>query len=89
MKQTLTVKSGGRTIAIIDWCDDQTEMVFASPLMTVDVERWLEDGLSEWVEEGNDVFSRTTLSNDPNFLPRLKHYLERQFDFDIVINTEV
>jgi len=87
MKQTLTVKSGGRTIAIIDWCDDQTEMVFASPLMTVDVERWLEDGLSEWVKEG-DVFPRTTLSNDPNFLLRLKHYLERQFDFDITI-TEV
>lgn len=56
------------------------------------VQRWLDHGLHEWVSltddglaydkyDHQDMHPRSTLANQPEFIPRLKNYLQRQFSF--------
>ena len=58
---------------------------FAKEELRPAVQRWLDHGLNEWVMEGTypnlDHYPRSTTSEHPDFLPRLRDYLARQFHF--------
>jgi len=82
MTKTLIIRTDDRRIvADLHWRNGKLTVRFASKRMRPDVERWVVDGLHEWVGHGVEAEPRTTPSSDPLFLERVDAYVRRQFDF--------
>lgn len=72
-----------------EYKDGKTVANYISPNLINDATRWLEHGLHEWIDDQSDPLGmgrfghrpRSTFSTDPEFLPRLKQYLQRSFGF--------
>jgi hypothetical protein len=78
----LTVKrDDGTVLARLRWADGRTRVVEAGDDVRPAIQRWLDNGLDEWVGEREDATPRSTPSSAPEFLERVKAYLERQFLF--------
>lgn len=79
----------GKLLFDFEYKNGQTVANYICPTLINDTTRWLKNGLHEWIEDETDPLGhgrfghrpRSTLSTDPEFLPRLKHYLQRQFRF--------
>jgi len=55
------------------------------------VDRWVSRGISEWIQDGperHDFYPRTTYVDHPQFLFRVKLYLEKQFNFIYELTEE-
>lgn len=64
--------------------DGKVQYHFVTDEMQTAVERWIDRGVVEWVQDGPerwDFHPRVTAVAHPQFLFRLKQYLERQFHF--------
>ncbi len=72
---------------------EQTEGVcqylYVEPSIENDTRKWIDWGLSEWVDFEPDSsyrqFQRTTYAYDVELLPRLKAYVEKSFKFICVL----
>lgn len=98
MKITLTIleltdsKYPTQEIANIEWKDGICSFINGSEDIRTSFNENVE-GLSEWISpttgngKGEDVEYRLTFSDDELFLPRLKAYYERQFDFLCILKV--
>ena len=68
-------------LAELSWADGCTRIVAAVDTLRPELERFINEGLSEWFGPPDDPQPRTTLSSDPRFLDRLSDYLRRQFNY--------
>lgn len=68
-------------LAELSWADGRTRIVAAVDTLRPELERLIDEGLSEWVGTPDDPQPRTTPSSDQRFLERLADYLRRQFNF--------
>lgn len=84
----LKISTGLKVLADFIYADHETRILYVDPNLTASAERWIEDGLFEWVPtedlsydkyDDYDTMPRKTRSSDREFLPRLKYYLKRQF----------
>lgn len=78
-KLTITSESAG-AIVVLGWRSPGiASVIVTTESMRPAVDRWLRHGVQELVEDGGSVVPRVTPPESPEFLPRLKAYLERQF----------
>lgn len=82
---TLLFRDGITPVAELSWIPCRTQIVSARDTIRADLERLVEDGLSEWMGPYEDPTSRRTPSSDPLFLERLAEYLRRQFNFTLLL----
>jgi len=73
----------GTPVAELVWFASSTRIVSAAETLRSDLERLVEDGLTEWVGPLEDPTPRATPSSDQRFLERLAAYLRRQFSFTV------
>lgn len=79
---TRLVVSDYENVLFSMWWADGIVSAEAAPDMVPAIERWVARGVVEWV--GDDV--RWTQASSPDFLLRLKSYLESQFFFSCVLS---
>lgn len=84
---SLTFEDRSR-VADLSWVANRTQIVFATESLRSELERLMEDGLSEWVGPEEDPIPRMTPSSDWRFLERLAAYLRRQFRFVIKLQDD-
>ncbi len=75
----LTVRNAdGETLFVIEQMEGHSRMVETKPKFSATVERWLSQGLIEWVDEGSEVGSapRITPATSPDFLLRIQGSLQ-------------
>ena len=85
---SLTVKTiSGKTLLALTWKNDVTNIDSVDSEVEKSVNRWIKYGLDEWIGHGASVHPRSTLSSDPEFLPRLHEYLRKQFRFEYNLST--
>jgi len=78
-KLTIVSETAG-AIVVLGWrSPGVASVILATENMRPAVDRWLQHGVQELVEEDGSVVPRVTTQESPEFLPRLKAYLERQF----------
>jgi len=65
-----------------------TSLLVATDRLRPAAERWITQGLDEYVGYSFDLEPRHTPSSAEEFLPRLKTYLDTQFDFKIGITVD-
>lgn len=103
MKTTLTIRSSYDDKLIMQLSQENEALTidFAEGDMVTAAERWKERGIIEWIDINTgtwptieaqrtgayDTRQRVTPSTHPEFLPRLKIYLEKQFSFHINITV--
>jgi hypothetical protein len=80
IKLTIRSEQGARVVEL-EWRPGGTTILFATDTMRPAAERWIAQGLSEWVGPDDDAMPRTTASASADFLPRLEDYLAQQFRF--------
>lgn len=73
----------GNRVADLAWISSRVQILFATESLRSELDRLIEDGLSEWIGPEEDPTPRTTPSSDWRFLERLAAYLQRQFRFVI------
>jgi hypothetical protein len=89
MKLVIVSDPLSKILIDFEYKDGKTIANYISPNLINDATRWLERGLHEWIDDetdhlGKGIFGkrpRSTLSTEPEFLFRLKQYLQRQFGF--------
>jgi hypothetical protein len=84
MKLVVVSEPLNKLLIDFEYKDGQTVANYISINLINDATKWLDHGLHEWIElDENDKSQghrpRSTLSTHPEFLSRLKHYLQRQF----------
>jgi len=84
----LTVTSSVRDVCLfsISWVDGKVSVHEVKSDIQPAVDRWLTRGINEYIGPRHDPMPRHTDADHPEFLPRLKDYLERQFplfDYDL------
>jgi hypothetical protein len=65
-----------------------TDIDYADDIIRPDAEKWIQFGLSEWINQGIHATPRSTYPQHSKFLPRLKDYLDRQFNFIITVEEQ-
>lgn len=65
-------------IASFRWYDGETTLTFAKEDFGSELQKLIDNGLSEWVGPAEDLKPRVTLSNDAFFLPHLGEYIQKQ-----------
>lgn len=76
----ITSRRTGAIVAELQWRSPGVAWATrSSPNMRSAVERWLRKGVQELIGERGRVMPRVTPQSSPEFLPRLRAYLERQF----------
>lgn len=75
----LLITGNNEVLIDLTYQDGQTHNNFVAKGLSDTVNRWLQDGLHEWVHIDGSPSPRTTECTDPEFLSRLKAYLEKQF----------
>ena len=78
----------GSRVADLSWSANRTQIEFAAESLRAELERLVEDGLSEWVGPEEAPIPRMTPSSDWRFLERLAAYLRRQFRFVIKLQDD-
>lgn len=81
----LTYRDDTDLLAELSWAAGRTRIATAVDTLRPELERFISEGLSEWVGPESDPQPRTTSSSDQRFLDRLATYLRRQFNFVIEI----
>jgi hypothetical protein len=88
LEQSLSIRSArGEVLAELVWCDGVTFSRRVEPSLLNTVKRWIEDGLIDWVGEGENAVQVFTPSTAPEFLERLETYLARQFSFRLALRV--
>ena len=77
----LTYRDDTDRLAELSWAEGRTRVVTAVESLRPELERFIDEGLSEWIGPEADPQRRTTPSSDQRFLGRLADYLRRQFNF--------
>lgn len=77
----LTVRNAdGETLFVIEQMEGHSRRVETKPKFTATVERWLSQGLFEWVEDSElGSVPRMTPATSPDFLLRIQSSLQAQF----------
>lgn len=76
MKLTICSEAGERLVEL-EWHDQKTSILFATDDMRPAAERWIAQGIAEWVNGGQT--QRSTASSDARFLLHLRCHLLSQF----------
>jgi hypothetical protein len=81
-QQTLNIcAADGKPLAIFVSMAGSISLSWVTDRMRSDAEKWLDQGLSEWISTSDGFSPRLTPATQPDFLPRLQRYLENQFSF--------
>lgn len=75
-------------LAELSWTEGRTRIISAVDTLRPELQRFVDEGLSEWIGSPDDPEPRTTLSSDPIFLTRLASYLRRQFNFIVELQED-
>lgn len=75
--------NGGELRVCLEYKNGATSIIYTSHRLKNDVEKWVDHGLHEWYRENeiDGAYPRSTESSSPDFLPRLKDYLDKQFGY--------
>lgn len=76
----LTYPDDPEQLAELSWAGGRTRVVTAVESLRSELERFINEGLSEWIGPEIDPQRRTTPSSNHRFLERLADYLRRQFN---------
>jgi hypothetical protein len=88
-KTTLKIRSDrGELLAELVWQSGRTSATLVKPSLMQAVQRWISDGVKQWVGEGDDARPLWTRSTDPEFLVRLEEHLAHQFPFRLSVRQE-
>ena len=79
-----------RLLIDLEYYDGKTHVNYIKDSLINDTNKWLSYGLHEWIDVeipgfGPSKEPRTTLSTDPEFLPRLKSYLQKTYSFQFIL----
>jgi hypothetical protein len=80
----LKVSSDLEPLLDLEMIDGRLQYHFVAVDLQPAVDRWISRGISEWIQDGPerwDFHPRVTYVDHPQFLFRLKLYLEKQFHF--------
>lgn len=75
-------------LAELLWTGGRTRIISAVDTLRPELERFVDEGLSEWVGSPEDPEPRTTPSSAQLFLTRLASYLRRQFNFIVELQED-
>lgn len=75
-------------LAELSWTGGHTRIISAADTLRPELERFVDQGLSEWIGPPEDPEPRTTPSSDQLFLSRLASYLRRQFNFIVELQED-
>jgi hypothetical protein len=80
----LKVSTEDESLLDLEMVDGKLQYHFVKEDLQPAVERWVTRGITEWIQDGperHDFYPRVTYVDHPQFLFRLKLYLEKQFHF--------
>ena len=75
-------------IASFRWSGGETKITFAKEDFGMELQKLIDNGLSEWVGAQEDPKPRVTFSKDAFFLPHLGAYIRKQSGFRIKMEWE-
>jgi hypothetical protein len=75
-------------IASFSWANGATTITFAKEDLSHELQKFIDQGLSEWIGPDDDAKPRVTLSGDAFFLPNLGAYIQKQSGMRAKISWE-
>ena len=78
-------------IASFEWSGDNgghTTITFAKEDLSHELQKFIDQGLSEWIGPADNAKPRVTLSGDAFFLPNLGAYIQKQSGMRAKISWE-
>ena len=72
-------------IATLVWREGRVEATFVADEMRTAVDRWIANGVRDWVDAPGGRAARITPSSDPLFLRHLAEDLRTQFNFSLFL----
>jgi hypothetical protein len=82
MRKILEIGLEDELVLRLAWDDGRASVLLVDPLVREDVERWIRDGLMEFVREDGSLSQRITRANEPEFLDRIAGSVASQFGYE-------